>query len=339
MSRPVLQGGTRRRAGHRRRRAARLLLLLLVVAAGGGGVWLVTGGIAAGGGGQLPVAAAGGPALERGSEVKTPTRPSTQVPPGISMIGPNAFDVRFKSGKPRAALVIDMKSGRVLYKRQPTRQMPIASLTKIMTALIVVEETTPREKARVTKAALAYSGSGVGVLPKGKKVPVDGLLAGLLLPSGNDAAIALADHVSGSEKRFVRTMNRRARKLGLTCTHFASAHGLEPGNRSCAADLAALARLAIKEPRIARIVRRKQIATRFPIKGGRLYLNSTNPLLRLGYRGTIGLKTGSTDEAGHCFVGIVRRGKRELGVVLLHSPDTGTQARQLLDAAFRAGRV
>ena len=106
-----------------------------------------------------------------------------------------------------------------------------------------------------------------------------------------------------------------------------------------AADLAALARLAMKQPRIARLVRRKQVATRFPIKGGKLYVNSTNPLLRLGYRGTIGLKTGSTDEAGHCFVGVVRRGHRELGVILLHSPDTGTQAKQLLSAAFRAGRA
>jgi D-alanyl-D-alanine carboxypeptidase len=208
-----------------------------------------------------------------------------------------------------------------------------------MTALIVVDQTRPRDKARITRAALAYSGSGVGVLPKGKRVPVDGLLAGLLLPSGNDAAIALADHVSGTERRFVQTMNRRARALGLRCTHFASAHGLEPGNRSCAADLAAMARMAMKQRRIRRLVGHRQLSVRFPIKHGRLFLNSTNPLLRMGYRGTIGLKTGSTDEAGHCLVAIVRRGHRELGVVLLHSPSTGVQAKQLFDAAFRAGRA
>jgi serine-type D-Ala-D-Ala carboxypeptidase (penicillin-binding protein 5/6) len=160
-----------------------------------------------------------------------------------------------------------------------------------------------------------------------------------MLPSGNDAVIALAEHVSGSERRFVQTMNRRARKLGLTCTRFVSSHGLEPGNRSCAADLAAMTRLAMDEPRIRRLVGRKQVATRFPIKGGRLFVNSTNPLLRTGYRGTIGLKTGSTDEAGHCFAAVVRRGRRELGVVLLHSPNTGVQAKQLFDAAFRAGRA
>ena len=328
----LLQGGTRRRPGRARRALGALVTLLALACAAAAAVWVAS---TVGEGGEPNSA---GSALSPDA-VESPARPATQVPPGLSMSGPNAFDVRFKSGKPRAALVFDLKTGRVLYKRQPTKRLPIASLTKIMTALIVVDETHRGEKARVTKAALRYSGSGVGVLPKGKNVPVDGLLAGLLLPSGNDAAIALADHVSGDERRFVRTMNRRARKLGLTCTHFASAHGLEPGNRSCAADLAVMARLAMKERRIRRLVGHKQVATRFPIKGGRLYVNSTNPLLRIGYRGTIGLKTGSTDEAGHCFVGIVRRGRRELGVVLLHSPDTGRQAKQLLDAAFRAGRA
>jgi D-alanyl-D-alanine carboxypeptidase len=335
MSSPFLQGGTRRRPGRRRRAAVALLVVCALGASAAGAVYLT---VLEEDGSDLPVASAGGPRVPPRADVETPTRPSTQVPPGISMVGPNAFNVRLKSGKPRAALVFDMKSGRVLYKRNPLRRMPMASLTKIMTALVVVDETRARDKARVSKRALGYSGSGVGVLPKGKKVPVEGLLAGLLLPSGNDAAIALAEHVSGSERRFVRTMNRRARKLGLRCTKFASPHGLEPGNRSCAADLAAMSRLAMDEPRIARLVRRKQVATRFPIKGGHLFVNSTNPLLRLRYRGTIGLKTGSTDEAGHCFVAVVRRGRRELGVVLLHSPDTGTQAKQLFNAAFKAAR-
>jgi D-alanyl-D-alanine carboxypeptidase (penicillin-binding protein 5/6) len=339
MNSPLLQGGTRRRPGRRRRGAVLLLTLLALAASAAAGLYLTQG---KDGGGGTRASASPGDSEKAGSgggEVKTPTRPATQVPPGISLAGPNAFKVRLKSGKPRAALVFDMQTGRVLYKRGPTLRLPIASLTKIMTALIVVDETRPDEKVRIPRDALDYSGSGVGVLPKGKKVPVNGLLAGLLLPSGNDAAIALADHVSGSQKRFVQTMNRRAKQLGLRCTHFVSPHGLERGNRSCAADLAAMARMAMKEPRIARVVRNKQLAVKFPIKGGKLYVNSTNPLLRLRYRGTIGLKTGSTDEAGHCFVGVVRRGKWRLGVVLLHSPDTGSQAKQLLDAAFKAGRA
>src|SRR3954451_3137600 len=332
-----LQGGTRRRPRRKRRYATALMMLLAVGASVATGVYLTVG-KGNGGGPSGPTASASKIPPPR-ADVETPIRPATQVPPGISIVGPNAFNVRLRSGKPRAALVFDMKTGRVLYKRNPLQRMPMASLTKIMTALIVVDETRPKDKARITRDALGYSGSGVGVLPKGKKVPVEGLLAGLLLPSGNDAAIALSEGVSGSERRFVQTMNRRARKLGLRCTKFVSPHGLEKSNRSCAADLAVLARLAMKQRRIARIVRHKQLATRFPIKGGKLYVNSTNPLLHLGYRGTIGLKTGSTDEAGHCFVGVVRRGRRELGVVLMHSPDTGTQAKQLLNAAFRAGRA
>jgi D-alanyl-D-alanine carboxypeptidase (penicillin-binding protein 5/6) len=225
----------------------------------------------------------------------------------------------------------------VLWRRRPRERMPVASLTKIMTALVVVEETTSRERARVTRAALAYSGSGVGVLPRGRRVPVEGLLHGLLLVSGNDAAIALADHVAGSERRFVRLMNRRAGALGLRCTRFRSSHGLERGNRSCAADLAALTRLAMAERRIARIVRKPTAAVRFPIRTGRLFLNSTNPLVRGGYPGALGLKTGYTEDAGRCLVGVARRGPQRLGVVLLHSSDPARQARKLLTTGFRRG--
>ena len=242
--------------------------------------------------------------------------------------------VRLKN-PPRAAVLFDVDRGRVLWSRRPTEVVPIASLTKIMTALLVAERTSPRERAKVTRTALRYSGSGVGVLPHGKRVPVDGLLHGMMLVSGNDASIALADHIAGSERRFVTLMNERARQLGLRCTHFASPHGLENSNRSCAADLAVLSKLAIDQPRVARVVRRRQAAVRFPIKGGRLYLNSTNPLLRLRYPGTIGLKTGYTQRAGHSYVGVVRRRGRSLGVVLLNSRDTGSQARQVFDRAFR----
>jgi serine-type D-Ala-D-Ala carboxypeptidase (penicillin-binding protein 5/6) len=141
-------------------------------------------------------------------------------------------------------------------------------------------------------------------------------------------------HVAGSERRFVRLMNRRARRLGLRCTRFVDPHGLSARNRSCAADLASLSRVAMGEPRIARIVSRRTATVPFPIKGGRLYVNATNPLLRTRYRGTIGLKTGYTRRAGRCLLAVVRRGTRTLGVVLIHSPDTGRQARKLLERAW-----
>ncbi|MEJ7715766.1 MAG: serine hydrolase [Thermoleophilaceae bacterium] len=251
------------------------------------------------------------------------------------MTGGNAFNLRFSKG-PRAALVFDVGNGQVLFRHQPERVLPIASLTKIMTALAVVDETRPEERVRITPAALHYQGSGVGVLPKGKRVRLETLLNGLLLVSGNDAAIALAVHISGNQKRFVGLMNEKARLWGLRCTHFASSHGLEKGNRSCAADLAVLTRLAMRSPRITNIVRRREASFPFPIKGGKVYLYGHNPLIRARYKGAIGLKTGYTGEAGRCFVGVARRHGRTLGVVLLNSPNPLAHAEKLLDLGFRS---
>jgi serine-type D-Ala-D-Ala carboxypeptidase (penicillin-binding protein 5/6) len=240
--------------------------------------------------------------------------------------------------QPRSGLMFDLDTGEVLWRRLPDRVLPIASLTKMMTALIVVQRSKPDDKVRVTKEALAYKGSAVGILPKGKRVKLETMLNGLLLPSGNDAAIALAQRMSGTVRRFVKRMNEQARELGLTCTRFSSPDGFEDaGNHSCAIDLAALARAVLDEPRLARIVRRRRAVLPFPIKGGRLYLFNNNPLLRTGYPGAIGVKTGYTDAAGRCLVAAARRHGRRLAVVLLHSPDPGKQARQLLNRGFALG--
>jgi D-alanyl-D-alanine carboxypeptidase (penicillin-binding protein 5/6) len=238
---------------------------------------------------------------------------------------------------PRSGLLFDLDTGAVLWRRLPDRVLPIASLTKMMTALIVVDRAAPDAKVRVTKEALAYKGSAVGVLPKGKRIKLETMLNGLLLPSGNDAAIALAQRTSGTVAGFVARMNERARDLGLACTRFSSPDGFEDaGNHSCPIDLAELARAVLDKPRLARIVRRRRAVLPFPIKGGRLYLFNNNPLLRAGYPGTIGIKTGYTDAAGRCLVAAARRNGRRLGVVLLHSPDPGKQATQLLNRGFAA---
>jgi serine-type D-Ala-D-Ala carboxypeptidase (penicillin-binding protein 5/6) len=178
------------------------------------------------------------------------------------------------------------------------------------------------------------------VLPRGKRIGVNTMLYGLLLPSGNDAAIALAQRAAGgSVKRFVKLMNARAKAMGLLCTRYSSPSGIvDRGNHSCAGDVAALARAVLREPRLARIVRRRSVVLPFPIKGHRLYLYNNNPLMRMGYRGATGMKTGYTDAAGRCLVATARRGPVRLGVVLLDSPDPGTQARKLLDRGFAAAR-
>jgi D-alanyl-D-alanine carboxypeptidase len=276
-----------------------------------------------------------------------PAKPTLQQPPAAApsnstsapdaaqaaLAGVDAFHIAFKQ-PPRAGMVFDLSTGEVLWRRNPLQQAPIASLTKIMTALLVVDQTQPGDLVRVTKDALDYQGSGVGLLPKGRHVTVEALLNGLLLPSGNDAAIALADYVGGSRPRFVAQMNERARTLGLRCTVFASPSGISDDDRSCAADLAALSRIVMSKPRIARIVRQLHSVVRFPIKGGKLYLNSTNPLLRMGYPGTIGLKTGDTVAAGHCLIAVVRRGGRTLVAIVLHSPNPAQQVRGLLARGF-----
>ena len=241
------------------------------------------------------------------------------------------------SKPPRSGLLFDIDTGRVLWRRDPTRVLPIASLTKMMTALVVVDRLPRRARAPITKEALRYRGSGVGLLPRGKRIPVDTLLHGLLLPSGNDAAIALAQRAGGGTVAgFVKAMNARAQRMGLLCTRFSAPDGLrDRGNHSCAGDLAALARAVLRVPRLARIVRRRQAVLPLPIKGGKLYLYNSNPLLRMGYRGATGLKTGYTHAAGRCLVATARRGRVRLGVVLLNSRDPASQARKLLDRGFR----
>jgi D-alanyl-D-alanine carboxypeptidase len=187
---------------------------------------------------------------------------------------------------------------------------------------------------RISRAAVNASGSKIGLLPLHKHVPLETLLYGLLLPSGNDAAIALAENVAGSVPRFVSKMNEEAAKLGLGCTLYTSPDGLDNGNSSCAADLAELAHVDLDQPRLATVARSASAIRPFPIKGGKLYLYNNNPLLRYRYPGATGLKTGETEAAGLCLVGTAERHGVKLGVVLLHSPELGRQAAYLLDRGF-----
>jgi D-alanyl-D-alanine carboxypeptidase (penicillin-binding protein 5/6) len=235
---------------------------------------------------------------------------------------------------PRAGLLFDLSSGRVLWALNPTTVLPIASLTKMMTALLTVRAAPADAHVLVTHRAYDAAGSKMGVLPIGRHVPLQTLLYGLMLPSGNDAAIALAEHVAGSERAFVDEMNAQARQLHLGCTRYVSPDGLENANRSCALDLATLARLDLAQPRIAHVAARASAVEPLPIKGGHVWLYNNNPLLRFGYPGAIGLKTGETEAAGRCLVGAATRDGVRLGVVLLNSPELGRQAEALLNAGF-----
>jgi D-alanyl-D-alanine carboxypeptidase len=236
---------------------------------------------------------------------------------------------------PRAGLLIDLDSGRVLWQRNAERRVRMASLTKMMTALIAVESARARTPILVTRQAIGEGGSKIGVLPLGRRVRLESLLYGLMLPSGNDAAVAIAQHVAGSIQGFVARMNAEAARLGLACTRYSSPSGFyDQGNYTCAADLAMLAHLDLAQKRIARVARTYTAALPFPIKGGKLYLRNNNPLLIYGYPGATGLKTGYTIAAGRCLVATAERHGVRLGVVVMHSIEPGRQAARLLDRGF-----
>jgi D-alanyl-D-alanine carboxypeptidase (penicillin-binding protein 5/6) len=278
-------------------------------------------------------------------------RPTVTVPPGITrtitmshfallpVTGPLPVHYRFKH-PPVAGILFDVKSGAVLWQRNPRLQHPIASLTKMMTALIVASQDRPSEHVLVTRKAAQTPGSATGLLPQGKKVPLEALLQALIMISANDAAVALAEHDGGTVTRFVKGMNRQANAMGLQCTHYSTPNGLrDRNNYSCPADLAELARADLANRRIAEIAQTRYAKPHFPIKGKHLYLSNNHYFLQRGLAGlpqaqVTGLKTGFTDPAGRCYVTTARIGGHELGVVLIHSPDPITQVPALLRAGF-----
>ncbi len=252
---------------------------------------------------------------------------------GIGRSG-NAVQPSFAT-QPRAGLLFNLSTGQVLWQRNPYLKVRMASLTKMMTALLAVRSEPPDAHVPITREAVNMPGSKVGVLPRGKRVRLETLMYGLLLPSGNDAAVALAQYVAGSVNDFVVRMNREAAQLGMGCTRYSSPSGYyDKGNYTCAADLAELAHVDLEQPRIASVAKTYTAALPFPIKGGKLFLYNNNPLLIYGYPGATGLKTGYTEAAGRCLVATAERHGVRLGVVLLHSPDPGIQASELLNRGF-----
>lgn len=341
----------RPRRERRRARRRRAVAVAVVLAAGGAGMAIAEqGGHSATAGASDATARAAAPP---GATVTVDGRGETRIPAQgtngpLVPVGPAPYPLAVKLSQPldpiglrfhkppKAGLLFDLDTGQVLWRRNPTRVLPMASVTKIMTALLVDERIPDGGKVRITQQAVRTGGSKVGVLPLGRQIGVSTMLYGLMLPSGNDAAVALAQRVSGTTKAFVHRMNERAAQWHLSCTRFASPSGLvDQGNHTCAYDLAALAKALLDRPRLAKIVAAKSAVLPFPIKGGRLYLYNHNPLLKASYPGTLGIKTGYTDAAGRCLVAAVERDGHRLGVVLLHSPDIGAQGIKLMDRGFK----
>lgn len=234
---------------------------------------------------------------------------------------------------PRAAEAYLVKrDGRVLWAGAEDRPMAPASLTKMMTALLVLERNALSEVVTVSRAAARETGSRIGLSPGDQLLAYD-LLAAAVVRSANDACRALADHVGAS---FVARMNERARSLGLVNTHFVDPCGHDrPGQYSTAADLARIAEQVMRHPEYVRLARipRMRIAT---LDGQRKFeLTTTNALIDR-YPGVLGVKTGSTSRAGHCLVVLAEKNGVKVLVVLLNAPNRWWNAVGLLDRAFEA---
>ena len=224
----------------------------------------------------------------------------------------------------RAALVANGTTGEILHVENPKARVAPASITKLMTALVTLERVSPRALVTVSPVATTVGESSIGLRP-GERIRVRDLLAAALIQSANDAAWALAAHVGhGSPRRFVRLMNAKARELGLDETHFVRPDGLDtPGHVSSASDVLVLARAAMHEPLVRRLVAMR----RARIGGGRS-LFSWNDLLG-SFAGLVGVKTGHTARAGWCQVAAARRSGLSVYAVILGSTSRTRRNRDL----------
>jgi serine-type D-Ala-D-Ala carboxypeptidase (penicillin-binding protein 5/6) len=243
----------------------------------------------------------------------------------------------------RAAFVMDADTGTIYYTRRPDEQRAMASCTKIMTALVAAQQGGLDRTVTVGADAAAYVNSENSYmgLSAGEQLTLTDLLYGLLLPSGNDAAIAIADAVGGSQQKFVAMMNAEAQAIGLTHTHFTNPHGLdEPGHYTTARDLATLAAVALRQSTIAGIAATGDHyipATATHKAYSLANYNSLLPGKAAAYPGAVGLKPGNTGAAGWCEAFAARRGGHLMVGVVLGSP-TWTQRNDdmhaLLDWGF-----
>ena len=237
------------------------------------------------------------------------------------------FPVKTNAVSARSFCVLDAVSGRILDEKEPDRRSLIASTTKIMTALLVAERCNVLDRMRVPKEAVGIEGSSM-YLREGEVLTLQELLYGLMLSSGNDAAVALAIYCGGTVQGFVELMNDKARLLGLTGTHFENPNGLDsPEHYSTARDLAVLAAYAMENPIFA-----KTVSTRTVCAGNR-YLRNHNKLLWL-VEGADGVKTGFTKAAGRILVSSASRQNRRLIVVTLNDPNDWQDHTALLNSGF-----
>lgn len=231
-------------------------------------------------------------------------------------------------------ICIERTTNSVLYEKDAYSKCAMASTTKILTGIIIIENCDLKEEVEISKKAANTGGSTLGI-KEGQKITVEGLLYGLLLRSGNDTAVALAEYVGGSVEEFSKIMNKKAKDIGLKNSNFVTPHGLDDDNHyTTAYDLAILTNYALNNKTFLKIVGTKQISVN--IGGNQRSLNNTNELLGV-VKGVYGVKTGFTGNAGRCLVSACKRDDLDVIVVVLGS-DTksirGNDSKKVIEYVF-----
>jgi D-alanyl-D-alanine carboxypeptidase len=266
-----------------------------------------------------------------------PTPRPTRIPAPTAVPTPRlsaATTVLDYPGPPvlaRAAYLVDMDTGKVLFQKDANQRLAMASTTKITTAIVTLLHAHLGDMVRASRAA-ASIGESTMSLRRGERLSVRNLLYGLMLNSGNDAAVALAEHVGGTQAHFVAMMNALARKLHMTDTHYATPHGLDArGHYTSAHDLATVSLFAMHNPTFRQIVRTEYFHIPRTKHNLEHYLGNINKAL-YWYPGADGVKPGQTDRAGLCQVVSANRNGHRVLAVVLNTPNLATDIRNLLNA-------
>lgn len=232
-----------------------------------------------------------------------------------------------------ACVIIDQSSGRILLSHNADTPLPMASTTKVMTALLALENCSLDELVTCSRNAFGVPGTSI-YLSEGETLSMRHMLMGLMLASGNDAATAIAEHIGGSVEEFCRMMTNRAQEIGCTDTVFLTPHGLPmEGHFTTARDLALITREAMQHPYFRELVSTQRATIPWEGRAYDRVLNNKNRLLST-YEGATGVKTGYTKKAGRCLVfSAARNGMSIIGVVL-NCPDWFNEAARLMDVAF-----
>ena len=239
----------------------------------------------------------------------------------------------------QSVVLMDGLSGRILYGKNAEQIRPMASTTKIMTCILALDNSKMNETVKFSARATALEPTKL-YARTGETFYMRDLLYSLMVPSHNDTAAAIAEHISGSQSKFVSLMNKKAAQLGCTDTHFATPNGLDAGytHYTTASDLAKIARYAIKKPAFRKIISTKSYSFKSLNTNRRFTVSTTNALLG-NMPGVIGMKTGYTNKAGHCFVGLCQSQKGNTYIsVVLGGPNSNARwrdSRILLNYAYK----